>query len=183
MGRTTPQQRPNPAQGSFQLGADVWRSNLGVSYDYFSAPSDEVAATAINRIGGPGVPSEDTPPLPAFDTFQTKGIDPVVMLGKLEALLTSRDYEEIVHRPRACKLLAIDDDGALLVQTLADELQTVLADADGERLAAVALPWSQIKEFWSHADPDQLASWLGEFAELARRARSRGERLYCWSCI
>jgi hypothetical protein len=156
---------------------------MGVLYDYFSAPSDEIAATTIGRIGGPGAPSEDTPPLPAFDTFQAKGIDPVVMLGKLEALLTGRDYEEIVHGPRAHKALAIENDGEQLVLTLTDELQTALADADDKRLAAVAVPWSQIEEFWTHPDPEQLAPWLGEFSELARRARNRGERLYCWVCV
>jgi hypothetical protein len=68
----------------------VRRSDVGVLYEYFSASSDEVAATAINRIGGPGAPSKDTPPLPAFDTFQTKFIDPFVTLGNLEARLTGR---------------------------------------------------------------------------------------------
>jgi hypothetical protein len=155
---------------------------MGVMFDYFSAPSDEVAATVINRIGGPSVPSEDSPPLTAFDTFQTTGIDPVVMLGKLEALLTDRDYEEIVHGPRAGEALAIEADGECLVLTLTDELQTALADTNDDRLVAVAVPWSQIEEFWG-AKPEGLALWLGELAELARRARTRGERLYCWVCV
>jgi hypothetical protein len=83
---------------------------MGVLLDYFSAPSDEVAATAINRIGGPSQPSEDMPPLPPFDTLQTKGIDPAVMLGKLEALITSRGYKDIKDGPRSGKPLAIVDE-------------------------------------------------------------------------
>jgi hypothetical protein len=134
---------------------------MGVLYEYFSASSDEVAATAINRIGGPSAPSKDTPPLPAFDTFRTKVIDPNVTLGNLEARLTGRDDEEIDQGPRAGKPLAVEDDGALMVVTLTDELQTALADAD----------------------PEGLGPWLGELAKLARRARNRGERLYCWVCI
>jgi hypothetical protein len=156
---------------------------MGVLFDYFSAPSDEAAAMTINRIGGPGFPSEDTPPLPAFDTFQAKGVDPVVMLGQLEGLLTGRDYGEIVKGPRAGKALAIEDGGERVVLTLTNELQTALADADDKRLAAVAVPWSQIEEFWGEADPEDIASWLGELAELARRARDRGEQLYCWVCV
>jgi hypothetical protein len=134
---------------------------VGVLYDYFSASSDEVAAAAINRIGGPSAPSKDTPPLPAFDTFLTKVIDPFVTLGNLEARLTGRDDEEINQGPRAGKPLAVEDDGALMVVTLTDELQTALADAD----------------------PEGLGPWLSELAKLARRARNRGERLYCWVCI
>jgi hypothetical protein len=65
------------------------------------------------------------------------------------------------------------------VLTLTDELQSAMADADDERLAAMAVPWSQIEEFQG-ATPDGLAPWLSEFAKLARRARDKGERLYCW---
>ena len=134
---------------------------MGVLFDYFSAPSDEAAATAINRIGGPGVSSKDTPPPPAFDTFSTKVIDPFVKLGNVEARLTGRDDTEIGRGPRAGKILAEEDDGALLVVTLTDELQTALADAD----------------------PEGLGPWLGGLAELARRACIRGERLYCRICV
>ena len=134
---------------------------MGVLYEYFSASSDEVAATAINRIGGPGVPSKDTPPLPAFDTFRTKVIDPWAELGNLEVQLTGRNHREIDQGPRAGKILAEADDGGLTVVTLSDELQTALADAG----------------------PDGLGPWLGELGDLARRARNRGERLYCWVCI
>ena len=77
---------------------------MGVLFDYFSAPSDEIAATAINRTGGPSRPSEDTPPLPPFDTLETKGIDPSVVLWQLEALVTGRDYAEIADGPRAVTL-------------------------------------------------------------------------------
>jgi hypothetical protein len=114
--------------------------------------------------------------------LKTTGIDPYVMLGTLEALLIGRDYAEIVDGPRAGKPLAIVDDGVKVVQMLTDELQTALADADDERLAAVAVPWSQTEEFRG-AKSEGLVPWLGEFAELARRARNRGERLYCWVCV
>jgi hypothetical protein len=151
---------------------------MGVLYDYFSAPSDEAAATALNRIGGPGQPSEDTPPLPAFDTFQTKGIDPNVVLHKLEALLTGREYQDVARG----RMVAISDSGEQIVHALTDSTSAALADADAERLASVAVPWSQIEEFWGKGDPAELASWLGELAALARRARERSERLYCWIC-
>lgn len=156
-----PQQRPSPVQTRPQILVHVTGSSMGVLYDYFSAASDEVAATAINRIGGPGAASGDTPPLPAFDTFRTKVVEPFVNLGSVEARLTGRDDTEIGKGPRAGKILAEADDGALMVVTLTDEVQTALADADRKG----------------------LGPWLGELAELARRARNRGERLYCWVCV
>lgn len=67
--------------------------------------------------------------------------------------------------------------------TLTDEIQAALADADGDRLSSIAIPWSQTQEFWGQGDPDTLAGLLGELAELARRARARNERLYCWVCV
>jgi hypothetical protein len=155
------------------------RDGMGVLFDYFSAPSDEIAATAINRIGGPGVPSADTPPLPAFDTLETKGIDPVVMLGQLEALLTGREYRDVT----LSKAVAVEDDGERVVVALTNSISAALVDADGEQLAAVAVPWSRTEEFWGDVDPENLASWLGELAGLSRRARERSERLYCWICV
>jgi hypothetical protein len=151
---------------------------MGVMYHYFSAPSDETAATAINRIGGPDEPSADTPPLPPFDTFPTKGFDPEVMLGQLEALLSGRDFHDTVL---SLKTVAVEDDGERMVVALTDSISAALADADEERLASVAVSWSQIEEFRS--TPEEIASWLGEFASLFRRARERSERVYCWCCL
>jgi hypothetical protein len=118
-----------------------------------------------------------------FDTVSVKGIDPLVQLGTLEALLTGRDYDQIVAGPRAGQALATQDGGERLVVTVTDELQTALADADDARLASVAVPWSQTDEFFGQGDPQVLARLLHELAELARRARSRDERVYCWICL
>jgi hypothetical protein len=96
------------------------------------------------------------------------------MLGQLEALLTG-----LTHG----KMEAVEDDGGRVVEALTDPISAALADADDERLASVAVPWSQIEEFWGDGDPKALASWLSELAALSRRARERSERLYCWICI
>jgi hypothetical protein len=157
-------------------------SGMGVLHEYFSAPSDEAAAATINRTGGPGAPSDDTPPLPQVDTMPTIGIDPIVMLGQLEALLTDTEFAEVLSRGR--KPLAIVNNGERIVVALSDELQAALADADDERLASMSVPWSQIEEFWPpRPDPAELVSWIEELAALARRARGRSERLYCWICV
>lgn len=107
----------------------------------------------------------------------------MIQLGTLEALLTGQEYEQVVAGPRAGHALATQGGGERLVVTVTDELQAALADADDARLASAAVPWSQTEEFFGRGDPQILARLLHELAELARRARHRGERLYCWVCL
>lgn len=181
---------------------------MGVLYDYFAAPSDDVAATTIDRVGGPGsqtvlVPTppppvrrglfgrrraEPPPPpqldtdhsLVVFDTVSTKGIDPVVQMGTLEELLTGRAYDDIAEDPRNGEVLATEDGGARSVVTITDTLAAALVTSTDARLAEVAVPWSQTEEFWGDADPDDLAQVLRDLAGLARRAETAGHRLCCW---
>jgi hypothetical protein len=153
---------------------------MGVLTDYFSAPSDEAAASAIDR--GPSHPLTDPSAEPPFETLQAKNLDPVIMLGTLEALLTGRDYDDIRKGPRQGHLLAGQDDYQLLVLTVTDEIQAALAAASNKQLAEVAVTWSQTEEIGG-ADPKELAGVLEELAGLARRAADRNERLYCWVCV
>lgn len=142
---------------------------MGVLFDYFTAPSDEVAAAVI-----------DDGPSPYVDG---KGIDPVVMMGTLEAELTGRTYDEVDaargHEPP----VAIADGGEQLVQRTPDTLVAALAAASDERLAEVAVLWSQTEEFWGEGDPEVLAGFLGEMAELARHTRASRQHMYCRTCV
>jgi hypothetical protein len=152
---------------------------MGVITDYFSAPSDEAAARVFDRPGGPAQPLGDAPPL---DTVESKGIDPAVMLGTLEAIITGRSWQDVFAKPGHGKALAHDDEGCLLVCAVSVELQALLAPATSGQLAAWAVPWSQTEEFRG-AEPDSLTWFLDELAALARRASARDERLYCWICV
>lgn len=67
-----------------------------------------------------------------------------------------------------------------LVVTLTDELVAALAGAPRERIVSAAAPWSEDEEFDGQADPEVLADFLLELADLARQAVRRGERLYGW---
>jgi hypothetical protein len=113
----------------------------------------------------------------------TKGIDPLVQMGKLEALLTGEQYQVIARRPRAGHLLAERGNEGPWVVTLTDELQAALAAAPREQIVAAAAPWSETDEFFGRGDPETLADFLLELAGLARQADQRGERLYCWCCL
>jgi hypothetical protein len=176
-----------------------------VIYEYFAAESDDRAASTIDLATGPGgvVP---VPPgfeearrtgdfaamqrlmMPltrisehGFAVLTLKGIDPFVQMGTLEALLTGREYDAVTADTRSGHPVAEHDGGMPVVVTLTDALQIGLADASPERLAEVAAPWSH--QIWGHDDPADLTHILGELAKLARGARDKGHRLYCWICV
>ncbi len=181
---------------------------MGVLFDYFSAGSDDEAASVIDRVGGPGsqvVEAERAaeakrgllgrrrstpkatfatdPGLVVYDTVSIKGIDPVVQVATLEELLTDRPYDDVIEAPRCGLVLDSRDGGERLVCALTDTLMTALAGADADVLQRVSVPWSQTDEFYGAADPEDLAAVLGDLAGLARRSQANGQRLYCWVCV
>ncbi|WP_157984501.1 hypothetical protein [Lentzea terrae] len=143
---------------------------MGVMYDYFAAPSDEVAASMVD--GGPVAAGHRA--------VETKWLDPAVVMGKLEELLTGRPYDEVIDDPRCAADLAVEGDGEVLVLTVTDGLRDGLAGA-GE-LTEVAAAWAGIEEL-DRFDPAELAVVLRELKELAVDAVKAGERLYCWVCV
>lgn len=149
---------------------------MSVIYDYFSAASDDQAATVIGVDGGPTAEGS------GFDTAPVGGIDPVVQLGTLEALLTGTPYDDVTEDPRAGHNLVMSEDYDQIVITVTDALATALAAADDARLAVISAPWSQTDEL-AGSDPTALTGFLRELAALARRAEASGHRLYCWVCI
>jgi hypothetical protein len=176
-------------------------------YDYFAALSDAAAAEMVMLLGGPGGPMPVSPALReairARDheairlamrpkvrmsdsgvlVLETKGIDPLVQMGTLEALLTGEQYDVVVSRPRAGQQVAERSQEGPWVVTLTDELQAALAAAPRDQIVAVAAPWLETEEFRGQGDPEILAEFLLELADLARQANRRGERLYCWICL
>jgi hypothetical protein len=180
---------------------------MGVLYHYFAAPSDSAAAAVVTLQGGPRGPVPASPALReairARDyaairlamrpkvrmsdsgvlVLATKGLDPVVQMGTLEALLTGGQYDVIVGRPRAGHMVAECGQDGPWVVTLTDELQAALAAAPRERIFAVAAPWLETEEFRGQGDPQILAEFLLELADLARHADRRRDRLYCWICL
>ncbi|SER17101.1 hypothetical protein [Lentzea albida] len=142
---------------------------MGVLYDYFAAPSDEDAATAITE-----------GPKHRFPTVETKSLDPMVVMGQLEQLLTGRDYDDIGEDPRWGGDIALEHDGEVLVISVTDGLRDGLA-AGGD-FGAVAVRWAEAEELEGF-DPVVLADVLQQLAALAVGAKERGERLYCWACV
>ncbi|WP_430332971.1 hypothetical protein [Rhodococcus sp. ACT016] len=167
---------------------------MSVITDYFTAPSDEVAATALDGLidVDPDVVTADDelnrasaeeasrPRIRAAASgtpvLHAKRIDPTVSLGRLEAVLTGRTYEEITAGPRRGSLVSAGEDGDCLVLTVADELRDALADLDSDAIAAAARAWV----FDEAAEPSEAsAPFLTALAELAAGAVARGDRIYC----
>ncbi|MDX8145394.1 hypothetical protein SK854_25010 [Lentzea sp. BCCO 10_0061] len=142
---------------------------MGVLYDYFVASSDELAAAAID--GGP---------VGLFRTVETKSLDPAVVMGQLEELLTGRSYDDVSEDPRWGDALVMKHDGEVLVLTVTDGLRDGLAAADD--LAGTAVAWAKIEELQGF-DPVVLADLLQQLQALAVEAVKNGERLYCWASL
>jgi len=151
--------------------------------DYFTAPSDEVANTALDglidldpdvdaEVSGPRVQAAAS----GTPVLQAKGIEPTVALSRLEAVLTGRTYDEVAAGPRRGSLVAAGEDGDALIVTVADELRDALAGADSATVAAAARTWV----FDEGYEPsEESAPFLTALAELATGAVARGDRIYC----
>jgi hypothetical protein len=180
-------------------------ARMGLLTDYFVAPTDEVAASVLDRVGGPSSQQVATerpgperrgifgrkqsapvvevvadPRLVAFDVVDLGGIDPVVQMGTLEEILTGRDYEEIVAEDR---VIANADGGERLVVRISSELTTALSQAPDASLVEAAARWSETEEFWGAADPADLTEQLGALAGIARTAVRPGGHIYCWLSV
>ncbi|MEU5384716.1 hypothetical protein [Kitasatospora cineracea] len=143
--------------------------------DYFSAPDDATAVAFLDAPGGPGGAGLDTVPL--------KGVDPVVVIARLEAVLTGCTYEEARARPRSGRLLSDPQHDEAFVVSLTDTLAEALAALPPDRLLPAATAWSATEELrLDGATPDTAAATLHALSTLAHRARTDGHHLYCrWS--
>jgi hypothetical protein len=157
---------------------------MGVLCEYFMAASDDLAASAIDWVGGPGRPEEEAVVSEAngFPTLSLTGIDPVVMMGTLEQLLTGRSLDDIFHDPTGHQV-AIRNGGKRLIWALTESLQTALVESAETRLTTLAEPWAATEEFFGQGDPVLLGEAIVELAALVRCGREHGEQLYCWLCV
>jgi hypothetical protein len=148
--------------------------------DYFAAPSDEAAAVTIDWPGGPAQPP---PGSGAFQAVvQLAGIEPVVILGRLEGQLTGRAFTDILqdsgHGP-----VAIRDGGERLVIPIGSRLEIALSELEPERLIHVASTWATIEEFGGNADPAFLVDVLSRLRSLSDQALETAQHVYCWMCV
>jgi hypothetical protein len=159
---------------------------VGVLYDYFRAVDDEAVAKLMAATdGGPVVRAEDSP---VEDAVDGKGIDPTAALGKVVSFALGVPWSADVIGDRLIWPEGAREDleyeGPWVV-VLSEPARDALADIPDDRLPDLAEQWSHIEEFshYSDAEPEVMLSRLREFVGLARRARTSGERIYCWICL
>ncbi|AVH60538.1 hypothetical protein [Streptomyces dengpaensis] len=144
-----------------------------VMCDYFAASGDAVAVRVLDQPGGPDPAT--------FDVVPLKGIDPVVAMAQLEAILTGCTYDEASERPRAGQLFSSPDAASAFIVSVSDTLQEALASATHVSLAEAAGPWSETDELRQGGITSGTGlDVLVLLAALAGRARPAGLRLYCW---
>ncbi|WP_223184537.1 hypothetical protein [Streptomyces sp. CBMA152] len=141
--------------------------------DYFSAADDSAAVRVLDEPGGPDGA--------LFDVVALKGIDPVVVMAQLEAILTGCTFDEASKRPRSGQLLSSPEAESAFIISVSDTLQEALATATRDSLVEAAGPWAETDELRGNGvTVDTAAEVLALLAGLAGRARSSGMRLFCW---
>ncbi|WP_033338166.1 hypothetical protein [Catenuloplanes japonicus] len=171
---------------------------MGVLTDYFTAPSDPAAAAALDGLLDltPAAHEADremhrhTPETASRPRLQiaangtpvlfARGVDPVVMLGFLEAVLTGRTYERVRDDPRQGSLVAGGDGGTVL--TVTDTLRDALAARDASALERDGYAWAAARRAdgpHDVEDDEAAVRFAMVLSELATGAAARGEHLYC----
>lgn len=174
---------------------------MSLTVAFFRAPSDEAAAEAERRPGGPlGWPVEvgtrkvglfKKEPVveelgPAFDGFAARGYDPQVTMGTLEEFVTGRPYEDVEADPRwGAGVSEFSDEVAGDVVTLTESLRDAMASADDATLERVVGQWALTEELAppdgrspAREDVEAHLAFLKQLRDLAVRAVRVGEQLY-----
>jgi hypothetical protein len=153
---------------------------MGIRTEYFAAPTDEVAATALHTPGGPSEPDLRTDQ-PRFDAVAVPSVDPFVMLGGLAGVLSGRPYAEVTAHPRHGALVGSGGEEGPWVVTVSQTLVDDLASAGPTRLAAAAREWSG--DATPAVAPHVLVSALLSLGALAARATDERKGVYCWTSL
>jgi hypothetical protein len=158
---------------------------MGVLYDYFRAPSDDVVVALMDKHDGDSPGGIDGWATPVVDL---KAVDPSIVLSQLVGFVAGRLSPAVSARDRLVWPAGGENDvehQGPWVTRLADEVRDALAGLDEARLVEVATAWTGIEEF-RHYDDNTVESSAGIITllvGLARGARDAGEHLYCWICL
>ncbi len=145
---------------------------VGLLTDYFIAVSDAEAIKTADRPNGPRAPN--------VPTVQLKGVDPVVNLATLEALLTGQDVSVILSD--STRLIQDGGKGGPWVARVRPSLTEALATATPGQLDSASQRWAETEEL-TGSDPDDLRWVLSELQPLAARAKRDGKGLFCWMSL
>ncbi|WIX83072.1 hypothetical protein QRX50_21085 [Amycolatopsis carbonis] len=143
-------------------------------YIYFTATSDDEAATALEAPEGPAA---------LFPTAAFNGIDPNMQVPRAESFLTGVGEEAAADNPRAMKLLAEVGEGEVVLVTLTDEFRDAIAATDQPRRRELADFWSHAEDLGGEASAEDLLPVVDELAALAKQAKPTNGHLYCYVAV
>ena len=154
------------------------------------APADDAAAAVLDWPGGPAHPPTSkrsflrkaTPTEEAYEVLPLTGVEPTVTMGQLDALLTHRSIDEVIHDP-ARKVIAMASGGERFVVPLGGRFEEALLELREDQLQEVAREWSQVEEFSGQGDATVLADGIRSLATLVRTGLEHDHHLYCWVSV
>ncbi|MFK8910720.1 hypothetical protein [Streptomyces sp. YS-3] len=163
---------------------------MGVLTDYFRARDAASVVRALELADG-GSPLFTEPP--AFDGVEAKHVDPAVVLGQLIASIQQVEWRVDLVQERTVwptspepRPHGLDEDDPWATGPWVSELpplvRDILADVSDLEIPTVASRWVQAEELYG-AHPEDIQPLVEDLVVLARRARSAGERLYCWMSL
>lgn len=150
---------------------------MGVLYDYFRAADAAAVADLMEATDGHSPLFPDGPPM--ADCVDAKGIEPVVTLGKLIAMILDVAWSsDLADGPLVWPAGEQDeDDDGPWVQAVDQRTRDALAGVDDARLPELAERWAGIG---SPDEVEDLRTVATDLVGLARRAQAAGDQLYCW---
>lgn len=145
--------------------------------EYFTAPDDAAAAGVL--FGGPET---------VFPTVSCGNFLADAAMTEWESLLLGRAVGERDTSPRPRVVAGLGSGRAARVFAASAALQSALAGAGREALAALAERW--IAERWAAEYAEELGEMraetvreiLWQLADLARAAGALRQAVYCWMC-
>jgi hypothetical protein len=158
---------------------------MGVLYDYFRSADAAAVAKLMEATAGHSPLYPDG--AAAADGIDAKGIEPVVTLGQLIAMILDVEWEsDLANGDLVWPAGESDeDDDGPWVQAVNQRARDALAGVDDARLPELAERWAGIEEL--RADSPEAVEGLRAVATdlvgLARRARAAGDQLYCWMSL
>src|SRR3954469_17441756 len=139
---------------------------MGALYEYFRAPDRETALRLLTLDDEYGVPDGPTIVEADLDTFDAKGLDPTVVMGRLLALILQVpwrvDLVETVSvwppeetrpaSPEEMRLLPADSpwNSGVDLEEFGVSFRDAFADIDDHALPWIAEQWAGIEEFQGH---------------------------------
>lgn len=109
-------------------------------------------------------------------------IEPVVLMGQLESVLTKRPVMDILGDPGHASVVSRDG-GDRMVIPVGHRLEHALASLEQASIPQVAAAWAEAEEFWGQVGPTDLIDPISRLVALAQQALATSQHMYCWMCV